>query len=138
MILVDTNVISETMRPAPEPKVIAWLDAQVAETLYLSTISLAELLFGIAVLPEGRRKVPLGLDLVQKAALFFGERILPFDVEAANAYASLMARAERSGRKIEVSDGEIAAIAAAHRFTVATRDTAPFQAAGLKVIDPWR
>jgi len=138
MILVDTNVVSETMRSAPEPKVIVWLDAQAAETLYLSTVSLAELLFGVAVLPEGRRKIALGLDLIQKAALLFGERILPFDVEAAKAYATLMSRAERSGRRIGVADGEIAAIAVTHRFAVATRDTAPFEAAGIDVIDPWR
>ena len=137
MILIDTNVVSETMRPLPEPKVVAWLDAQAAETLYLSTVSLAELLLGVAMLPEGRRKIALGLDLVQKAALLFSERILPFDVEAAKAYATLMSRAERSGRRIGVADGEIAAIAVTHRFSVATRDTGPFRAAGIDVIDPW-
>lgn len=137
MILVDTNVVSETMRSAPEPNVIAWLDAQAVETLYLSTVSLAELLFGVAVLPEGRRKVALGLSLVEKAALLFAERILPFDVDAAKAYATVVSRARRAGREIGVADGQIAAVAAVHRLAVATRDTGPFEAAGIAIIDPW-
>jgi toxin FitB len=138
MILVDTNVVSETMRLAPEPKVIDWLDAQAAETLYLSTVSLAELLFSVAVLPEGRRKIALGLALVEKAALLFGERVLPFDIDAAKAYAAVMSRCQRAGRRVGTADGQIAAIASTHRLAVATRDAAPFEAAGVKVIDPWK
>lgn len=137
MILIDTNVVSETMRGTPEPRVVDWLDAQAAETLYLSTVSLAELLFGIAVLPQGRRKVALGLALVDKAALLFGERILPFDVAAARTYATVMSRARQAGLAIGVADGQIAAIAATHRLMVATRDRAPFEAAGIEIIDPW-
>ncbi len=137
MILVDTNVVSETMRTAPEPKVVDWLDSQAAETLYLSTVSLAELLYGIAVLPDGRRKVALGLGLMEKATLLFGERVLPFDVAAARTYATVVSRARQAGRPIGVADGQIAAIAAAHRLAIATRDRAPFEAAGIEVIDPW-
>ena len=137
MILVDTNVVSETMRSAPEPSVVAWLDAQAAETLYLSTVSLAELLFGVAALPEGRRKVALGLALVEKAALLFGERILPFDVPAAKIYAEVMSRARQAGRAVGVADGQIAAIAATHGLVVATCDRGPFEAAGVEIVDPW-
>ena len=137
MILLDTNVISETMRAVPEPRVIAWLDAQAAETLYLSTISLAELLLGIAVLPDGRRKTQLELGLEDKAAALFGPRLLPFDTAAARAYADIISRARTAGRAIGVAGGQIAAIAAAGGLIVATRDTAPFEAAGVRVINPW-
>ncbi len=137
MILLDTNVISETMRAVPEPRVIAWLDAQAVETLYLSTISLAELLLGIAVLPDGRRKTQLELGLEDKAAALFGPRLLPFDTAAARAYADIISRARTAGRAIGVADGQIAAIAAACGLIVATRDTAPFEAAGVAVVNPW-
>ena len=136
MILLDTNVVSETMRKAPEPRVVTWLDAQAAETLFLTTISLAELLFGIAVLHTGRRKATLQSAMIENAALF-GDRLLSFDVAAAQAYAEIMSKARRAGRAIGVADGQIAAIAAAHRLTVATRDEAPFEAAGIPVVNPW-
>ena len=136
MILVDTNVVSETMRQTPNPKVVAWLDAQMAETLHLSAVSLAELLVGIAVLPDGRRKFDLGLSL-ERAAGFFGPRVLAFDETAAKAYAELFSRSRASGFSIGMADGQIAATAAAHGLIVATRDTAPFIAAGLTVVDPW-
>lgn len=137
MILVDTNVVSETMRPAPDPNLVAWLDAQIAETLFLSTVSLAELLLGIAVLAAGKRKKELGLTLAVQATALFEQRILPFDVEAARAYAILVSRARAAGRPIGVADGQIAATALAHKLTVATRDIAQFVAAGLPTIDPW-
>lgn len=136
MILLDTNVVSETMRKAPEPNVVAWLDAQAAETLFLTTISLAELLFGIAVLPAGRRKAMLQSAMIENAALF-GDRLLSFDVVAAEIYAEIMSKARRAGRAIGIADGQIAAIAAAHRLKIATRDTAPFEAAGIPVVNPW-
>jgi predicted nucleic acid-binding protein len=137
MILVDTNVVSEAMRAAPAPQVIEWLDAQAAETLFLATVSLAELLYGIAALPDGRRKVELGRALTEQAALLFGDRILPFDVAAASSYAAVVSRARRAGRAVAVPDGQIAAIAATHRLAIATRDSSPFEAAGVPVIDPW-
>jgi hypothetical protein len=137
MILVDTNVVSEMMRHTPEPRVVEWLDAQAAETLYFSTVSLAELLLGIAMLPDGRRKVEPGLSLAGQAVALFGGRVLPFDLAAARAYAEVVGRARAAGRAIGVADGQIAAIAAANNLTVATRDTGPFTAAGIAVIDPW-
>lgn len=105
--------------------------------MYLSSVSLAELRFGIASLPAGRRRSALTNALEPLLALF-GERILPFDAQAADAYGELAARARSAGRPLPVADGYIAAIAAARGFAVASRDTAPFAAAGIVVIDPWR
>jgi toxin FitB len=137
MILLDTNVVSEMMRVAPDPGVVDWLDAQLAETLHLSAVSLAELLLGIAVLPDGRRKSELSLSLGTQAAALFGPRVLGFDETAAGAFAIIVSRAHASGFSIGTADAQIAAIAATHRLVVATRDTAPFAAAGLTVINPW-
>lgn len=137
MILIDTNVVSETMRAAPATRVVAWLDAQVAETLYVSAVSMAELLSGVAVLPDGRRKIELGPMLGTRAAALFGGRILPFDLAAAEAYAGIVARARAAGRAVGLADGQIAAIAMARGLAVATRDTGPFVAAGVPTIDPW-
>jgi predicted nucleic acid-binding protein len=137
MILLDTNVISEPLRAAGDANVLAWIDAQIIETLYLSTISLAELRFGIAVLPEGKRKDILHFSLEQRVLPLFAGRILAFDNAASQSYATLRARARVDGLAIAPADGYIAAIAATHGFAVATRDTSPFEAAGLTVINPW-
>lgn len=137
MIVLDTNVVSEPMRPNGNAAVRAWLDRQVAETLYLTATSLSELLVGIEILPDGKRKEGLDTALSELLDMLFGSRILPFDRMAAIAYAPLVGRARAGGRPISVADGQIAAIAAVHGFTVATRDTAPFVAAGVPVINPW-
>lgn len=136
MILLDTNVVSETMKPEPHPSVCDWLDAQAAETLFLSSVTLAELMFGIGTLPKGKRKDKLAAALDGVLALF-EVRILPFDIEAARHYADLAVKARAAGKGFPTPDGYIAAIAAAHGFTVASRDTSAFTAAGLTVIDPW-
>jgi predicted nucleic acid-binding protein len=136
MILLDTNVVSEAMKPEPAPAVRTWLDAQGAETLYLSSITIAELMFGIGALPKGRRrdKLTAALDGVME---LLGDRVLPFDTKAARRYAALAVSARAAGKGFPTPDGYIAAIAAAHDFTVASRDTTAFTAAGLTVIDPW-
>jgi toxin FitB len=136
MILLDTNVISEAIKPQPDPKVRAWLDAQAAETLYLSTVTLAEMQFGIDALPVGKRKAMLTEALDGVMELFAG-RILTFDVQAARRYGELAVKARVAGKGFPTPDGYIAAIAAAHGFTVASRDASAFAAAGLDVIDPW-
>jgi toxin FitB len=136
MIILDTNVVSEAMKPNPNPAVQAWLDEQAAETLYLSSITLAELLFGIGSLSDGRRKNALAQTLDGLLDLF-GDRVLAFNADSARHYAELATKARSAGKGFPTPDGYIAAIAAAHRFTVATRDVAPFQAAGLNVINPW-
>jgi toxin FitB len=138
MILLDTNVVSDPMRQQPDPRVRDWLDAQAIETLYLSTISLSELLLGIESLPGGKRRKALAVALGEQLVSLFDSRIIPFDVAAAEAYAKVVTGARRRGHAISVADGQIAAIAAARNLKVASRDEAPFQAAGLAVINPWK
>lgn len=137
MIVLDTNVVSEAMKPEPHPAVRAWLNDQAAETLYLSSVTLAELLFGIAALPAGKRKDVLAQTLDGLMALF-RDRILPFDSDAAIRYADLAVTARNGGRGFPTPDGYIAAIAASRGFIVASRDTAPYEAASVSVINPWR
>lgn len=137
MILLDTNVISEAMKPEPAQAVYTWLDAQAAETLYLSSVTIAELMFGIGALPESGRKDMLATALDGVLELFAG-RIVPLDIGAARRYAELAVSARAAGTGFPTPDGYIAAIAAAHDFAVASRDTSAFKAAGLTVIDPWR
>ena len=136
MILLDTNVVSEAMKPEPDLAVRDWLDAQAAETLYLSSITVAELLFGIGVLAKGRRQDRLVIALGGVLDLFAG-RILSFDTDAARCYADLAVRARAVGKGFPTPDGYIAAIATAHNFVVGSRDTSAFAAAGLTVINPW-
>ena len=136
MILLDTNVVSEAMKPELHPSVRDWLDAQAAETLFLSSVTIAELLFGIGALPKGRRKAKLTATLDGVLELFAG-RILPFDLAAAQRYADLAVKARAAGKGFPTPDGYIAAIAAAHGFAVASRDESAFHAAGMTVIDPW-
>lgn len=137
MILLDTNVLSEAMRPEPNPAVRDWLDAQAAETLFLSSVTVAEILFGVGALPAGKRKDSLTA-LFDGMLDLFGSRILPFDAEAARHYANIAVKARAVGRGFPTPDGYIAAIAAAHGFAIASRDTSAFDAAGLQVIDPWK
>lgn len=137
MILLDTNLISEPWKPVPDQAVVAWLDNQAIETLFLSAITIAELRFGIAAMPSGKRQTILRDRLEDKVLPHFSERILPFDLAASQFYSELMARARITGKAIGTADGYIGAIAAANGLAIATRDTSPFEAAGLKVINPW-
>jgi len=136
MIVLDTNIVSEAMKPEPNPAVRAWLNKQSAETLYLSSVTLAELLFGIASIPNGKRKDMLSESL-DGLMLLFKNRILPFDTDAARKYAELAVVARTAGRGFPTPDGFIAAIAASKGYQVASRDMAPFEAANLDVINPW-
>ena len=137
MILLDTNVVSEAMKPVPDDAVRGWLDEQAAETLYLSSVTIAELMFGIGALPTGKRKDKLAsaLDGVME---LFADRVMPFDIDAARHYADLAVKARAAGKGFPTPDGYIAAIAASKGFVVATRDTSAFDAAGVEVIDPWK
>jgi predicted nucleic acid-binding protein len=137
MIVLDTNVVSEMMRSRPDLAVMNWLDEQEAETLCLTSTSLSELLAGIEIMPNGRRKQGLAEILQEFRARFLGQRVLTFDEAAANAYAILVGRARKKGCSVSIADGQIGAIAAVLGFTVATRDTAPFEAAGVLFINPW-
>jgi predicted nucleic acid-binding protein len=137
MIVLDTNVVSEALKPGGDKTVIAWLDNQTAETLYLTATSLSELLLGIAIRPDGRRKNDISAALDALIAKLFGPRVLPYDHDAAIAYSDLVSAARRAGKAVAMADGQIGAIAHVHGFAVATRDTAPFQALGVAIIDPW-
>ncbi len=137
MIILDTNVISEPWKTKPDPNVLSWIDGQLIETLYLTTITVAELRYGLRAMPVGKRR-DVFLDRLEREVLpAFSGRILPFDLDASRAYGDLMARAREAGRAIGTADGYIAAVAAAHGLIIASRDTSPFEAAGLRVINPW-
>ena len=137
MIVLDTNVVSEAMKPQPDAAVRAWLNDQAAETLYLSSVTLAELLFGIRALPAGKRKNMLDGTLTKLLELF-KDRVLPFDTDAARHYTDLAVMARDGGRGFPTPDGYIAAIAASRGFIVASRDTSPYEAASVTVINPWK
>ncbi|MEQ9640593.1 MAG: type II toxin-antitoxin system VapC family toxin [Alphaproteobacteria bacterium] len=137
MILVDTNVVSEMMRVSPNVRVRAWLNAQTEDALFVSAVSLAELWLGVALLPQGRRRRDLTATVAERIADYFGARLLPFDAVAAEIYAQIVADARVRGVTIGMADGQIAATALVQGLAVATRDTTPFVAAGLRVIDPW-
>ena len=136
MILLDTNVLSELMRPRPEEKVLRWTASQPAAALHVSSISYAEILFGIGILPEGKRRQALA---EQAEAMFkedFAGRMLSFDPAAAPAYAAIARQRRQAGHPILPVDGMIAAIALAHGAAIATRDR-DFAGCGVSVIDPW-
>ncbi len=136
MILLDTNIISEAMKPEPNALVKEWLNKQHEETLFLSSVTHAELLFGIEVLPDGKRKTKLKTAL-NKLLSLFKDRTLSFDCNAAKSYSNLAVKARSSGKGFPTPDGYIAAIAVANKMLVATRDTGPFEAAQVSFINPW-
>lgn len=137
MILLDANVMSEPLRQSPEQRVIEWIDAQAMETLFLSAITVAELRAGVALLPVGKRRSGLQENLQKRVLPLFAGRVLPFDLACTQAYAAVMAKARIAGMAVSTADGYIAAIAAANGFSVATRDTSPFDVADVTVINPW-
>jgi toxin FitB len=138
MIVVDTNVLSEPLKPRPDPAILQWFDSYAPESFYLAAPVLAEILNGIEPLPKGKRKHAMEQLLQSLMGHFFADRFLAFDREAAIAYARLGSRTAEKGYTISVIDCQIAAIAAVHGFAVATRDVAPFRAAGVPVINPWQ
>lgn len=124
------------MKPEPDAAVRSWLNDQAAETLYLSSVTLAELLFGIRALPAGKRKDILDRALDELLDLF-KDRVLPFDTDATRHYADLAVTAKNARRGFPTPDGYLAAVAASRGFIVASRDASPYEAAGLTVINPW-
>ena len=137
MIILDTNVVSAVMQRTPEPKVVAWLDRQPAESLWTTAITVFEIAFGLALLQPGRRRQQLEQAFTAAVDADFEGRILPFDRTAADASAVLAARRRRAGRPVEIRDVEIAGIAAARRATLATRNMRDFEGLGIDLIDPW-
>jgi predicted nucleic acid-binding protein len=137
MILIDTNIISEMMKPAPDPKVITWIDQQNIMQLYISTITIAELGYGINVLPAGNRRNSLEKAFNSVVREAFEYRIFSFDEVAAHQYATIMSQRKNLGKPMSIADGLIAAIARAHNCTVATRNINDFINIELDLINPF-
>ncbi|MDR2013443.1 MAG: type II toxin-antitoxin system VapC family toxin [Rhodanobacter sp.] len=137
MIVLDTNIASELMRAWPEQRVLAWLDAQTSGDLFLTAISVAEILWGVARLPDGKRKQRM-LEAAQTMFMEdFHERLLAFDEHSAVQYAQVVARRQSIGRPISMADAQIAAICLHHQAALATRNLKDFEAAGLDLVNPW-
>jgi toxin FitB len=137
MIILDTNVVSELMRLEPSPVVVDWVDRQLPEDVYLTAVSLAELLYGIARLSDGRRKTALAEELEAMVTDDLGHRVAAFDRTAAPHYADVAARRERAGRPISLADAQIAAICRSHDAVLATRDVEGFTGTGVRLVNPW-
>ena len=136
MIVVDTNVLSEEMKATPEASVDAWFRRQSSKALFTTTICEGEILLGVALLPDGQRKMALGA-AAQKIFALFTARILTFDSAAAACYANIVAERQRLGRPIDDFDAQIAAIARSCGFAIATRNVADFEGIGLSIVNPW-
>ncbi len=138
MILLDTNVLSEFMRPQPSAGVVTWLDAQPTDEVFISAISRAEIELGLLLMPAGKRQQALSQAAQAMFAEDFAGRCLPFDEDAALCYARIVSAHTRIGRPMSVEDAQIAAIALARHMTLATRNTADFELVdGLAVVNPW-
>ncbi|MFF1574575.1 type II toxin-antitoxin system VapC family toxin [Leifsonia sp. NPDC058292] len=136
--MLDTNVVSEMMRPRPDPVVLAWLDAQVSDGVFITAVTAAELLYGVERLAAGHRRAALENAIGQLLDIDFGGRILPFDAIAAVEYARIVIECERYGRPIGMADAMIAASSlAAGVGTIATRNVSDFQDSGAHIVDPW-
>jgi hypothetical protein len=137
MIVLDTNVVSELMRSRPAARVLRWVDDQSADALAITAVTAAELLYGVARLADGARKVELATAVGALVREDFSGRVLPFDAAAAEHYADLVADRERQGRPVSALDGQIAAICRSRGAQLATRNVRDFDATGIGVIDPW-
>lgn len=137
MILLDTNVISEVMRPAPEPAVMDWIDAQNPEELWTCMIVVAEVLSGLDLMPSGKRQNELRLKAEFMFTAFFAGRILIFDGAAAKVYGTVLKARKTVGRPIDEMDALIAATALAYDATLATRNVADFESSGVRLMNPW-
>ncbi len=137
MFLLDTNIVSELLRPSPDPAVETWIGDRRATDLYFSAIGEAELRYGVAVLPAGRRRTALASAIEAILREDFTDRVLPFDREAARDYADIAAMRRAAGRTVPPADCQIAAIARSRGMAVATRNVRDFENIGIEVIDPW-
>lgn len=137
IIVLDTNVVSELMRPEPSPRVLAWVDRQDGATLHLTAITVAELGYGVLRLPPGHRRERLAALVDDMVRHDFGARVLSFDHAAAEHYGRIVATREGSGRPISMADAQIAAICRSYDAMLVTRDVAGFASTGVDVIDPW-
>lgn len=138
MIVLDTNVISELMRAEPAPAVLAWIKGQPGSGLFTTTLSQAEIFYGLALLPEGKRREALQAAARAMFETDFADRILSFDTSAAPVYAQIAVARRLAGRPIAQIDAQIGAIARARGARLATRNVKDFEACGIELIDPWR
>jgi predicted nucleic acid-binding protein len=136
-IVIDTNVVSEALRPSPAEQVIRWLDAQEPRVFWTTTVTQAEVLYGIELLPHGKRRTNLADGADRMFAKLFSGRILPFDEEAAHMYAKIVAARKALARPISYPDAMIAAIARSRNAVVATRNTKDFEHCGIRIVNPW-
>ncbi|MBQ1017275.1 type II toxin-antitoxin system VapC family toxin [Micromonospora sp. D93] len=136
MIVLDTNVVSELMRSEPASVVVGWLQRRSGDALYTTTVTVAEIRYGIARLPDGRRRESLR-QAADEIFAAFPRQVLPFDLAAANAYADIVAGRESLGSPIDGFDAQIAAICRSQAATLATRNGKDFTDTGIAIIDPW-
>jgi len=137
MIILDTNVLSEVMRPSPSPQVLTWLAAQPAGGLFTTTVTQAEILYGLELLPKGKRRTALESAVTAVFEEDFAGRILPFDTDAAAMFAKIAAARQKRGRPIAQFDAQVAAIARSRGAAVATRHASDFDNCGVVVLNPW-
>ena len=137
MIVLDTNVLSETLKPKPAEAVLQWLAAQDPMTVFTTTIVQAEMLYGVEVLPAGKRRMRLAEEVELMFRFDFGGRSLPFDEDAAHQFAKVATSQSKVGHSIAHMDAMIAAIVRSRRATLATRNIAHFQHCGIQLINPW-
>ena len=138
MILLDTNVLSELMRPLPSVAVASWVASQAPKSLYVTSITQAEILYGVLLLPSGRRRNAIEAAATAMFESDFAGRVLPFGREAAPFYARIAADRRRAGRPIAHFDAQIAAIARAAGAAIATRNVSDFEHCGVSLVNPWR
>src|SRR5579864_108376 len=138
MIILDTNVLSEVMRPAPSARVLDWLAKESALSVFTTTIAMAEILYGIELLPKGRRRAALASAAEAMFEEDFAGRILPFDSDAARVFPKIAGARRASGRPITQLDAQIAAIAQSRGAAIATRNTSDFEECGVMVVNPWK
>lgn len=138
MVVLDTNVLSEVLRPVPDEHVVSWLEAQPRQQLFTTAVTRAEILYGVAVLPKGQRRHKLWQAALGILDEEFGERVLSFDGEAADRYAEIGAARKTAGRLMSQFDAMIAAIARSHGARLATRNVEDFEGCGIELVNPWR
>ena len=136
-LLLDTNVLSEVTKPAPDPRVLEWLDRLDEDRSFISVVSIAEIRRSVALMDEGRKREALAEWLAHDLPQRFEQRVLHIDEPIALAWGDLMALAKRRGRGLSTMDGSIAATATAKQVTLATRNTRDFEGFGIDLFDPW-
>ena len=137
MILIDTNVVSEIMKAAPSQTVVNWLNNQKSSSLYVSTITIGEIEYGLRILPAGKRRMRLKERFERFISLAFAQRILPYDETAARTYGDIMGFRKEIGHPMSIPDGQIAAIAKIDGLTISTRNTSDFEDCGIELVDPF-